>query len=137
LHPVTDRPIHINFIKFEKSEKVRAKVKLNFINKEKSKGLKKGGFLNITLRRVELICDPNSIPDFIEIDTQELKVGDKVKVTDLILPENTKLSKRNPLTVASITGRGTKDTEENTAAAEAGGSEKKETKADDKDTAKK
>src|SRR5690606_5796506 len=81
LHPVTDRPIHINFIKLEKSEKVRAKVKLNFINKEKSKGLKRGGYLNIVMRRVELICDPSSVPSSIDVDVQELKVSDKVRIT--------------------------------------------------------
>lgn len=126
--PVTDRPIHINFIKFEKDKKVKVKVKLNFINKEKSKGLKKGGFLNIILRKVELICDPSSIPDFIEVDVEQMNVGDKIRTTELKLPKDTQLSGKNGFTVVGILGRGTKDTAEdaNIAGDTAEGKEDKE-----------
>ncbi|MDA0902376.1 MAG: 50S ribosomal protein L25/general stress protein Ctc [Proteobacteria bacterium] len=120
LHPVSDRPVHINFIKFENGEKVKAKVKTKFINKDKSRGIKKGGFLNIVLRKIELLCDADAIPDIIEIDIKNMRVGDKVRTTDLKLPEGVVVANKRSATIASITGRGTKDNDDDGAPTEAG-----------------
>lgn len=122
LNPVTDRPAHIDFVKFEKDEKVKSKVKVEFTNKEKSPGIKKGGFLHIVLRKVELICDPNSIPTTIQVDIGALSVGSKIRSMDLKLPDGVTLAKNKNFIIASIIGRGSKaDEEEAKAAAPAEG----------------
>jgi large subunit ribosomal protein L25 len=108
-NPVTDKPEHVDFVQFEKKSLVKAQVKLNFINKDRSIGLKRGGFLHVVLRRVEVLCSPDSIPQTIEIDTASLKVGSKVRSQDLQLPEGVKIAKKDNFIIASIIGRGSKD----------------------------
>jgi large subunit ribosomal protein L25 len=118
LNPVTDRPVHVDFIRFEKSEKVKSKIKIEFINKEKSPGLKKGGFLHVVLRKIELLCDQNSIPEAIEVDIGSLQVGSKIRSEDLKLPEGVSLIKNNNAIIGSIIGRGSKSDDEDKATTE-------------------
>ena len=111
LNPVTDKPEHIDFVRFNDGEVIKAKSKLNFINKDKSTGLKRGGFLHIVLREIEILCDSNTIPNTIDIDASVLKVGDKIRSQNLQLPDGVKLAKKGDFLIASIIGRGTKDEE--------------------------
>jgi large subunit ribosomal protein L25 len=112
LDPVSDQPIHIDFLKCEDSKLVRAKPKLKFINQDKSPGLKKGGFLNIVLRKVEIFCeDIKLIPAVIEVDVGSLHVGNKLRANDLKLPNKTKLTTKNNFLIASLTGRGKSEEE--------------------------
>lgn len=114
--PVSDRPIHIDFLSCEETKVIRAKPKLVFVNNEKSPGLKKGGFLHIVLRKVEVICDnEKSIPEKIEVDVGALHVGNKVRADNLKLPAGVKLAKKGNFLIASIIGRG-KSEEEGAAA---------------------
>jgi len=115
LNPVTDKPEHVDFIRFNDGETIKSKPKLNFINKDKSIGLKKGGFLHIILRNLEVLCDSNTIPNSIDVDVSVLRVGDKIRGKDLQLPDGVKLAKKDDFLVASIIGRGTKDEEVATA----------------------
>jgi len=109
LNPVTDKPEHVDFFQFDKGATVKVKAKLNFINKDKSIGLKRGGFLHVVLRKVEILCSPDLIPETIDVDTATLRVGAKVRSQDLQLPEGVKLAQKNGFIVASIIGRGSKD----------------------------
>ena len=115
LDPVTDRPIHVDFIPFSKNDKVKVSAKLKFINQDKSSGLKRGGFLHIVLRKVAILCDSNSIPEAIEVDVAALKVGSKIKSEDLKLPNSVELAKKTSFIIASIIGRGSKDDDAATA----------------------
>ncbi|MFT6332541.1 MAG: large subunit ribosomal protein L25 [Lentimonas sp.] len=112
IDPVTDHPIHIDFLPFKGKEEVRVKAKVKFTGREKSAGIKKGGFLHIATRKVEVVCNPAEIPEFVEVDISKLRVGSKIRSTDLILPENVKLTNRNLFNVASILGRGAKSEED-------------------------
>ena len=115
LNPVTDRPDHIDFVPLNKNETAKIKTKLNFINKDKSSGLKKGGFLHIVLRKIDVLCTPDLIPDSVDVDVASLKVGDKIWSQNLKLPEGVKLFKKTKFLIASIIGRGTKDDDEDKA----------------------
>jgi large subunit ribosomal protein L25 len=105
--PVSDRPIHVDFFNCEDAKTIRAKPKLVFTNQDKSPGLKKGGFLHIVLRRVEVICeDEKSVLDKIEVDVSRLQVTQKIRASNLILPQGVKLAKKDDFLIASIIGRG-------------------------------
>lgn len=122
LNPVTDRPAHVDFVRFEKDQKVKAKVKLNFLNKERSPGLKKGGFLHIVLRKVELLCNADAIPESVDIDVGSMQVGSKIRSLDLKLSSGVELAKKSNYLIGSIIGRGSKaDEDENKASATAEG----------------
>jgi large subunit ribosomal protein L25 len=116
LDPVSDRPVHVDFLNCEESKEVRAKPKLVFANQEKSPGLKKGGFLHVVLRKVEVVCDSiKAIPNQIEVDVGVLHVGSKIRASNLILPAGVKVAEKGNFLIASIIGRG--KSEEDAAAA--------------------
>ncbi|MCE3255332.1 MAG: rplY [Rickettsiaceae bacterium] len=115
LDPVTDRPIHVDFIPFTKGEIIQAKTKIKFINQDKSPGLKRGGFLHVVLRKVAILCKSDVIPEVIEVDIASARVGAKIKGSDLKLPNGVELAKKNEFIIASIIGRGSKDDEDKAA----------------------
>ncbi|RIV88814.1 50S ribosomal protein L25/general stress protein Ctc [Aurantiacibacter zhengii] len=87
LHPVTDRPIHVDFLRLAKGAKIDVNVPVVFTNEEASPGLKKGGVLNVVRHELELVCEADKIPSEIEIDVAGLEVGDSVHISALTLPE--------------------------------------------------
>ncbi|MCP5396843.1 MAG: 50S ribosomal protein L25/general stress protein Ctc [Sphingomonadaceae bacterium] len=86
LHPVTDRPIHADFLRLAKDAKVEVLVPVVFANEEASPGLKKGGVLNVVRHELDLICDADKIPSEIEIDVTGKDVGDSIHISEVTLP---------------------------------------------------
>ena len=112
LDPVSDRPVHIDFMLCENNKPIRAKPKINFSNQDKSPGLKKGGFLHIVARSLEVLCEgEKSIPQFIEADVSSLHVGSKFRADNLKLPNGVTLLKKGNFLIASIIGRGKSEEE--------------------------
>ena len=131
LDPVSDRPVHVDFLGCDNVKAIRAKPKFSFTNQDKSLGLKKGGMLNIILRKIEVVCDSEkSIPATIEIDIANFHIGHKIRTTNLVLPSGVKLFKKGDLLIASITGRGKSEEEAPAAGSPAAGGTP--AKADDK-----
>jgi large subunit ribosomal protein L25 len=85
-HPVTDRPLHVDFLRLAKNAKVNVNVPVIFANEEASPGLKRGGVLNIVRHELELVCDADKIPDDIQIDVTGLDVGDSIHISNIKLP---------------------------------------------------
>ena len=86
--PVSDEPIHIDFIRIEKGSKIVLQIPVKFINSEKSPGLKKGGVLNIVRRKVELKCPTENIPNEIIVDLENTEINSSLKISSIKLPEN-------------------------------------------------
>ena len=85
-HPVTDRPLHADFLRLSKDSTVHVNVPVLFINEEDSPGLKRGGVLNIVRHELELICDANKMPEDIQIDVTGLDIGDSIHISSVTLP---------------------------------------------------
>ncbi|MEL8055891.1 MAG: 50S ribosomal protein L25/general stress protein Ctc [Pseudomonadota bacterium] len=121
LHPVTDQPQHVDLFRVRSDQIIQVEVTVNFINEEKSPGLKKGGALNVVRFAVELNVRADSIPDELVADLDGLDIGDNVKISDINLPGGAEptITDRD-FTIASVVGRGiAADTEEDTEAPEA------------------
>ncbi|HEX7930348.1 MAG TPA: 50S ribosomal protein L25/general stress protein Ctc [Sphingomicrobium sp.] len=102
-HPVTDRPLHADFLRVAKDAKVHVNVPVVFINEEKSPGLKKGGVLNIVHHSLDLVCEADKIPDEITIDVAGLDVGDSIHIDTIKLPAGSADgSHEKGLTIATI-----------------------------------
>ena len=86
LHPVTDKPIHVDFMRVNKDAKLHVHVPVVFLNEDKSPGIKRGGVLNIVHHTLELICPVQSIPDRLEIDLTGTEIAHPIHLTDLNLP---------------------------------------------------
>jgi len=132
LHPISDLPRHIDLIRVQEGKPTKVRVRLLFSGIEKSPGMKKGGYLNIIHRRLELLCDSEKIPHSITVNVSKLKMGDKIRVSAIRLPEGAKPAYKKDEIVATVTGRGGKQEEEDFAPVAPVGEEKKEEKADEK-----
>ena len=87
LHPVTDRPEHVDFLRLTKGAKVDVNVPVVFVDEEESPGLKKGGVLNVVRYELELVCDGDKIPNEIVISVKGKEVGDSIHISEVDLPE--------------------------------------------------
>lgn len=85
-HPVTDQPIHIDFLRVSADHVVHVKVPVHVINQDKSPGVKRGGVVAIELHEVEVTCAPDLIPSQIVIDLEGLDIGVSIHVNQLGLP---------------------------------------------------
>ncbi|MDP9424185.1 MAG: 50S ribosomal protein L25/general stress protein Ctc [Pseudomonadota bacterium] len=119
-HPVTSRPIHVDFLRIGEHSQVHVNVPVRFDNEEASPGLKRGGVLNIVQHDLELICDAAYIPDEIHIPLDGLEIGDSIHISDVKLPQGTKSAiDDRDFTVATIVAPSAmKQTEEEAAAPE-------------------
>ena len=86
LHPVTDRPLHVDCLRLAKDSKIHVEVPVVFINEEASPGLKKGGVLNVVRHELELVCESDKIPDDIQLDLTGLDLGDSIHISQITLP---------------------------------------------------
>ena len=88
--PITDEPIHIDFLRIVAGSKINLEIPVKFVNQDKSPGLKRGGVLNIVRRKVELTCPTENIPKEIIVDLDNLDIGSSIKISFVKLPENVK-----------------------------------------------
>ncbi len=86
-HPVSDVPLHVDFLRFSADRKITVAVPVHFGNEEESPGLKRGGVLNIVRHEVEVLCTADNIPQIFEIDLTGLEIGDAVHASMVALPE--------------------------------------------------
>jgi large subunit ribosomal protein L25 len=86
-HPVTDRPLHVDFFRIGEHSKVTVAVPIVFVDEEKSRGLKRGGVLNAVRHELELTCDAAEIPDHIDISLAGLNIGDSLHISAVTLPK--------------------------------------------------
>jgi large subunit ribosomal protein L25 len=84
-HIITDEPIHVDFLRVVTGVKIRIEVPVQFINHEKSPGLKRGGVLNIVRRKVELRCPSEKIPENLVIDLDGVDIGESFKISSINL----------------------------------------------------
>ncbi len=82
-HPVSDKAIHVDFQRLAAGERIRVAVTVQFQNEATSPGLKKGGVLNVVRHSVEVLADPESVPDFFQADLAALDISDNVRFGDL------------------------------------------------------
>ena len=95
-HIISDEPIHVDFLRVLPGVKIKIEVPVNFINHEKSPGLKRGGVLNIVRRNVELKCPSEKIPENLTLDLDGIDIGESFKISSV---------KLDPEVVPTIQGR--------------------------------
>ncbi|MDY0959885.1 50S ribosomal protein L25/general stress protein Ctc [Sphingomonas sp. CFBP8993] len=87
-HPVTDRPLHVDFLRIGEHETVTVAVPVVFADEDECPGIKKaGGVLNVTRHEIELVVDAANIPTEITISLKGLEVGDSIHISDVKLPK--------------------------------------------------
>ena len=84
---VTDEPIHVDFLRVIPGVTIKIEVPVEFINQEKSPGLKRGGVLNIVRRKVELKCPSEKIPEKLTLDLDGVDIGESFKISSVKLDD--------------------------------------------------
>jgi large subunit ribosomal protein L25 len=101
--PLTDRPLHVDFLRVSENTRVRVAIPVSFLNAEKSPGIKRGGTLNIVHHEIEILCAPDKIPSTFEVSLEGLQINDAVHLSALKLPADVKLTTREKdFTIATI-----------------------------------
>ena len=135
-HPVSENPLHVDFLRIGKGSNINVSVPVSFVNEELSPGLKSGGVLNTVRFELELVCPADIIPEKIEIDLEGLVVGDSIKISSVNLPDgvSSAITDRDftIATIAAPTVMSDVSTEETTEAEET--EEPTETDSDSKDS---
>jgi len=102
-HPVTSRPIHVDFLRISEHTKVNVAVPMRFDNEDASPGLKRGGVLNVVVHELEIVCDAAHIPNEIHIALDGLEIGDSIHISQVKLPDGvTPANTEDDFTVATI-----------------------------------
>jgi len=100
VHPLTRRPVHVDFFALDLTKTVRVHVEIRL--EGKPIGLSEGGLLNVVQRQIEIECLPTDIPDFFTADVSNLGVGDALHVSDLNVGGNVKVISRPEETIAVV-----------------------------------
>ena len=102
-HPVSDRPIHVDFLRIGEHSSVHVAVPVIFTDEEEAPGIKRGGVLNVVRHELELICDAAEIPDQIAISLAGLDVGASIHLSAVTLPGGAKSAiEDRDFTIATI-----------------------------------
>ncbi|HSU64305.1 MAG TPA: 50S ribosomal protein L25/general stress protein Ctc [Burkholderiales bacterium] len=123
MHPFKLQVQHVDFQRVVKDKKIHMKVPLHFVNAESSPGVKdQGGVVSHVLNELDVICLPDDLPEYIEVDLGNLAVGRSMHVRDLALPRGVELAlhkNENPVVATVIVPALITEEEEAAAAAEA------------------
>lgn len=80
-HPVTDRILHIDFYRLYEDKEVTLEIPVKTVGN--SRGVRNGGVLRVPNRKLKVKALPANLPDYIEVDITELRIGNKLYITKL------------------------------------------------------
>jgi large subunit ribosomal protein L25 len=102
LDPVSDRPVHVDFLRVVEGSRLTIDVPVHFINEAASPGIKRGGVLNIVRHTVNLTCPADAIPNEIVADLTGLDINDSLHISHVPLPEGVRPTIARDFTVATV-----------------------------------
>ena len=86
-HPAKGFPMHADFQRIVKGQKINMNVPLHFTGAENAPGTKAGGILSTVVTDVEIVCIPSQLPEYLQIDVSAMEIGDLFRLSDIKLPE--------------------------------------------------
>ncbi|MDQ1080223.1 50S ribosomal protein L25/general stress protein Ctc [Pseudoroseomonas cervicalis] len=89
-HPVKDSPLHVDFQRLAPGQLIRVKVPVVFLNEESAPGVKEGGVLNVVRRELEVLSDPDQVPEQFEVDLANATIGDSLRWSNVLDHKGTK-----------------------------------------------
>ena len=92
-HPYKPLLTHADFLRVDKDHEIHVNVPLHFINEESAPAIKlPGGVANHQITEVEVICLPQNLPEFIEVDMATVAMDQVIHLSDLKLPKDVKIA---------------------------------------------
>ena len=90
-HPAKGFPMHVDFRRIVKGQKIHMNVPMHFVGGEEAPGTKEGGVLSTLVSDIEIICLPSQLPEYLEIDVSGMEIGDSYHMSDINLPEGVEI----------------------------------------------
>ena len=92
-HPATSRVLHADFMRVDPDSKITLVVPIRTLNDESCIGVKvSGGQVNHLINDIEISCLASNLPEQLEIDVQEMDIGDTVSLSEIKLPEGVEIT---------------------------------------------
>lgn len=86
-HPVTDRPLHVDFMRVSAASELQVRVAVSLLGQDDCLGLRAGGTLAVAQYDVEVVCRADSIPEALEVDIAGLEIGSGIRLSEIGLPD--------------------------------------------------
>ena len=87
-HPAKDRIMHADFLRIQMDQAITVEVPLHFLNEDSCLGVRQGGGnVSHNMTSIEISCLPGDLPEYIEVDIEELDLGDSIHISGLKLAE--------------------------------------------------
>ena len=99
-HPVTESVLHADFLKLVEGHPITLEVPIRF--KGSSPGVKLGGKLQQTLRRIKIKTTPDKIVDELLVDVSDLELGESARVRDVEVPEGMEVMNAMGIPVVTV-----------------------------------
>ncbi|SDX26392.1 50S ribosomal protein L25/general stress protein Ctc [Marinobacter mobilis] len=92
-HPYKPTLIHADFLRVDKDHEIHVNVPLHFVNEDTAPAVKtEGGKVSHQMTEVEVICLPQNLPEFIEVDITDVAMDQVLHLSDLKLPEGVRIA---------------------------------------------
>ena len=90
--PAKGKFLHADFQRVSRKTKLKVIIPINFINEEECVGIKiDGGVVAKAIREIEIMCLAGNIPESIDVDIENLNLGDSIRLTEISLPEGSEI----------------------------------------------
>ena len=87
-HPAKDRIMHADFLRIQMDQAITVEVPLHFLNEDSCLGVRQGGGnVSHNMTSIEISCLPGDLPEYIEVDIEDLDLGDAIHMSGLKLAE--------------------------------------------------
>lgn len=104
-HPVSDAPLHVDFMRLRKGSKINVNIPVVFDNEDASPGIEEGGLLQVVRDEVELLCPVDAIPEEIHVDLTGTQIGDTIRISAVKLPADVEpVIQDRDFVIASVVG---------------------------------
>jgi large subunit ribosomal protein L25 len=102
LDAIRDLPLHVDFMRLGEGAEIRVNIPIRIKNAEQSPGVKRGGTVSIVAHVIEVRCRADAIPAFIEVDVSDLEINHSKHLTDIALPEGTRVVSSRDVTLVTV-----------------------------------
>ena len=90
--PAKGKFLHADFQRVSSKTKLKVIIPVNFVNEEECSGVKvDGGVVAKAIREIEIMCLAGNIPESIDVDIENLNLGDSIRLTEISLPEGSEI----------------------------------------------
>lgn len=100
IHPFKPEVLHVDFLVIRKGEKLRVEVPIRLVGH--APGVEEGGIMEQPRHEVEIRCDPDAIPEVLELDVSGLEVGDSLSIGDLVVPPGVEILDEPERTICAV-----------------------------------